>query len=132
MKIIQELPPNYGVIKRAFRLGPCPRVIFAYGHTIYNPAGIRVGDELVAHEAVHGTRQGDDIDGWWDRYIRSPSFRLEGEIPAHIAEYQALIKGAPNRNARRGILKQTAKRLASPLYGRVITVAGAKRILRCG
>ncbi len=105
-------------------------VIYAWGTTIYNPSNFDIPPQLMAHEAVHGQRQGSDIVGWWRRYIDDVAFRLAEEIPAHRAEYLALVGGQPNRQQRRQALKKTAKRLAAPLYGMAISRARAAVILR--
>ncbi len=54
---------------------------------------------------------------------------MDIEIPAHQAELQYLVEHAPNRNARRVALKHVAIRLASPLYGKMISVGAAKKRL---
>ena len=105
-------------------------VIFAWGYIIYNPMNINIPPQLVAHETVHGARQIKDIAGWWRRYIDDDAFRLAEEILAHRAEYRSLIKNALNRNQRRSALKATAKRLSSPLYGRMMTQSRAATLIK--
>jgi hypothetical protein len=46
----------------------------------------------------------------------------------HRAELAHMIAGAP-RNVRRLALKQVARKLSAPLYGKLVTTADAKRIL---
>lgn len=127
MKIIHAYPPMIDEIDAAFNVRG-QTVIFAWGDTIYNPARWDIPDSLIAHEEVHGQRQGSDIEGWWKRYISDPTFRLEEEIVAHRAEYQYVVRTA-NRPARRRALKQIAQRLCSPLYGKVITFKKARERL---
>jgi len=128
--IIVAYPPLFDEIDRAFRVRG-KNVFYSWGRDIYNPMDLVIPPELLAHEAAHGERQVKaDINAWWREYIRSPSFRLREEIPAHQAEYRYLVEHAPNRNARRAALKQTAVRLAAPLYGRMTTVGRAKKLLR--
>ncbi len=109
-------------IDRKFHLAGKP-VIFAWGDRIYNPARIDIPGQLLAHEAVHGQRQGNDVRGWWKRYIKDAEFRLAEEIPAHVAEYQWLVLHAAKngqlhmRQRKRWLLRQTADRLANPIYG---------------
>lgn len=127
MKIVHALPPNWPEIHAAFpRVNP-RGTYFCYGPAIYNPGGGTISAALLVHEEVHSKRQGDDPAGWWRLYIESPQFRFDEELPAHIAEYQ-WFAGA-GRGERRMRLRQIAQRLASPLYGRMITVHAAKRLI---
>ncbi len=106
------------------------QVIFSWGDTIYNPSRIRIPQHLMVHEAMHAERQIRwGIEQWWRDYIDSAAFRLEEEILAHQVEYRALLRASNNRQARRGYLKQVAKRLAGPLYGGMISAAKAKKVL---
>ena len=128
MREVFERPPNFDAINAKFRIAGRP-VIFCWGEIIYNPQRVRLTLALRAHEAVHSRRQGDDIPGWWRRYIDDREFRLAEEIPAHCAEYLKLIEQRGNRQGRRAALKQVANRLSSPLYGGVITAVKARRLL---
>lgn len=116
MRIVHDYPPLYDAIDAAFGLElrkDVFRPIFAWGSSIYNPHHVKIPPALIAHESVHGRRQGGDIVGWWRRYIDDQKFRLAEEIPAHVAEYRALARGPKDRAA----LVFVAKRMASPLYG---------------
>ena len=129
MRIVFDRPPMYDAINAKFHIAG-KQVIFAWGNIIYNPARFHIPSQLVAHEEAHGARQIGDIEGWWERYIDDPAFRLAEEVVAHVAEYQYLVgRGAGNRQARRSALRQTAKRLASPLYGNVTSQPMARRLL---
>ncbi len=129
MAIIIDYPPLFDEIDAAFRVKG-KAVFYSWRGDIYNPLDIEIPPELLVHEAVHGERQmKTDIKAWWRAYIKLPSFRLQEEIPAHQAELQYLVEHAPNRNARRVALKHVAIRLASPLYGKMISVGAAKRRL---
>ncbi len=127
MIVVYEYPPNFDMIKKRF---PIVRgVIFAWGNKIYNPDGVHIPKELFTHEEVHGSRQGTNIEGWWEKYIEDPVFRLKEEIPAHQAEYCYVCKNQ-NRQSRRVALKQISKRLSSPLYGKMLSLTEAKRIIK--
>ena len=128
MQVVRDYPPLFDEIDRRFRVRG-KGVIFAWGDRIYNPRGVDIPPSLIAHEAVHGARQGRDIVGWWRRYIEDGEFRLAEEIPAHQAEYAVLIRDA-NRQARRGACREVARRLASPLYGGLLSRQTAERLLR--
>lgn len=127
MRIVIARPPLYDLINSKFRIAG-KSVFFAWGDVIYNPAGVQIPPSLIAHESVHGRRQGSDIEGWWGRYIDDPQFRLAEEIPAHIAEYRFLCENA-GRHDRRAGLAIIAKRLSGPLYGGLISFSDAKKLL---
>lgn len=116
MLIVYKRPPMFDEIDAVFHIAG-QEVIFAWGHKIYNPEHVTVGPELVAHETVHGLRQGDDPESWWRQYLYDPVFRLAEELPAHRAELSVLLRKAHTRNERRFYIKNVALKLAAPLYG---------------
>ncbi|KKL44563.1 hypothetical protein LCGC14_2364460 [marine sediment metagenome] len=106
--------------------------MFSFGPKLYNPHGVFIPDEILAHEAVHGFRQGETVADtleWWRRYMAEPAFRLAEELPAHKAELQWLIDHNSRRDRRRAI-KQIAAKLASPLYGSLVTPSQARKLLK--
>ena len=133
MRIVVAPPPNMRAIEKAF--GPIPKsVIFAFGDVIYNPGNCKIQPAIIAHEQKHGSRQGPsdyDVLAWWDRYIADPAFRLEEEVPAHQAEYKAFCKRHGGA-ARTNYLNLCAQKLASPLYGNLVTVAEARHMILTG
>ena len=130
MKIVVAFPPLYEKILKAFPLVASRRVIFAWSDRIYNPHNVVIGPSLIAHESVHGHRQGDCVEEWWERYMDEPTFRLAEEIPAHIAEYEVL-SGFGSRHERRRARAIVAARLTDPLYGHggLVSKAEAMKIL---
>jgi hypothetical protein len=109
------LPPNIIEIAAHFPLSGDE--IFTYGDTIYTPA--QLSRSLVAHEKVHIKQQlGMGPEAWWDRYLEDPQFRLEQELEAHRAEYKA-----------GGKLSEIAERLASPLYGGLVSEDEAREMI---
>lgn len=129
MRIVIDRPPLFDQIDARFGVAGKP-VVFAWGDRIYNPMGVSIPAELLAHEAVHGAQQGDDIEGWWRRYCNDDAFRLDQEIPAHQAEYRAFCeRPGRDRRARRLFLRAIAKRLSSPLYGRLISFEKARKAI---
>ena len=128
MMVVNELPPLFDEINAAFNVLGKP-VIFAFGDKIFNPEGVHIPQSLIIHEQVHGARQGDDVEGWWRRYIDEPEFRLAEEITAHQFEYLSLIGPNASRHERRGALKSVAKRLSGGLYGDLISPAKAKKAI---
>jgi hypothetical protein len=138
MKVVTTFPPNYREINDAFNVRGQP-VIFCYGGRIYNPLRVQVGPDLIAHESVHSHRQLAFAGGpvaWWQLYIADPAFRLEEELPAHQAEYRYWV-GRPGMDRPvRGYRSELAfrqlsiaRRLASPLYGAMISLAEALRLV---
>ena len=142
MRIVQAYPPLIDAIDGAFGVIGKP-ILFAWGDRIYNPAGVTVPAELLAHEKVHGERQSayafgagleDKVQAWWGEYIANPTFRLEEEMPAHVVEFKSLCeqhraKWTSERNMRRTFAAHVARKLSAPLYGRLVTFEAAKKFL---
>ena len=144
MRIVQALPPLFDEIDAAFKVRGRP-ILFAWGGRIFNPAGVPVPPELMAHERVHGERQlqgatdgtaeGEHAIGlWWGCYVKDPVFRFEEELLAHVAEFKMLCDcqrhaWRSERNMRRTLVRHVARKLAAPLYGNLINVHEAKQLL---
>ena len=125
MKIVVGYPPNFKALREAFN--PGPNAIFTYGDTVYSPSGDVLSPELRAHEAVHIKQQAGGAEAWWDRYLVDVEFRLAQELEAHRVEYQTYCGRDKDRNRRSRFLNAIAARLASPMYGNIITVREALR-----
>lgn len=132
MVVVEGMPPMADAILAAFPFARGKKVLYCWGRTIYASNGAICGPEKVAHETIHAIRQGDDVEGWWLRYMKDEAFRLAEEVPAHIAEYVYLCESESGRAARRRHLSIIASNLASPLYGRLLTVEKAKRVILDG
>lgn len=131
-QVLHEPPPMLDEIVAAFPAARNPGTIFSWGDRIYNPSGVHISPALKAHEAVHGARQGetdDAIRAWWKRYIEEPVFRFSEEVMAHRAEYRAICSWEKDRNLRARHLEHIARRLASPLYGGLISYSEARRAI---
>lgn len=129
MRIIKDFPPIFPEIKAVFPHAGS-KTLFAWGDVLYNPGGWTVPPELMAHEEVHGARQRRlGVERWWKQYLDDPEFRLMEELLAHQAEYWYLCQNG-NRAQRRAALTRTAKRLAAELYGKMVSVSEAKRLLK--
>lgn len=116
-EIKNERPPNFKSILEVFSSAKNHGVIFAYAPYIYNPSGVELPPEIIAHEQVHIARQQETSpENWWALYLTNPIFRYEEELLAHRAEYKKLCELAPSRQVRRGALKTVAKKLIAPLY----------------
>lgn len=128
MQIIPTTPPNYEEILKAFPNASKPGTIFAYAPDVYYPGGARLPQHLVDHEYVHIMRQHEvGVEKWWQLYIRDMDFRYMEELLAHRAEYRSLLATATSRQQRRAALKAVAKRLCSPLYGRIVSLENAMK-----
>lgn len=126
MKIISSRPPNFAAIAAVFSGAYGQGVIFAYAPNIYAPNNTGLPPEIIAHETAHIKRQLEiGVEAWWDRYLTDAAFRFDEELIAHRAEYRHLCDNATSRNVRRSALKHVAKKLAAPLYGRMVTMKQA-------
>lgn len=133
--IKREYPPNIDAIVEHFPDAKVKDVVFAYAPHIYAPrlsVTGRLPTQLFYHEMVHIRQQGDDPEGWWNNYFTSIEFRLEQEFEAHLTEYMVLMGDAANRHDRRAVETHVAKKLASRLYGSMISVKRAKEALSKG
>lgn len=130
MRVLFENPPLFDEIDAAFKVAGKP-IIFCWGRLIYNPQRIDVSPSLHAHEVVHATQQMQrgGPEAWWGRYIAEPAFRLEQEIPAHRQEYIVACLRR-RRLSIEEILDRIAGKLAAPLYGNLVTLDEARRLLR--
>lgn len=127
-EIRHERPPNYDLIAAVL---PVPEgAIFAYDNVIYVPSGGELTDALIAHEEVHFRQQGDDPDGWWDRYLTDASFRMYQELEAHRAEWRHMIRGLKDRELRHRYLMFVARKLVDPMYDGGWKLNQAMRMIR--
>lgn len=132
MEIVRRYPPNYSEIVEAIPQAAAPGVIFCYGDKIYAPGRGALTPALIAHEDVH-RRQQLAVGGpgfWSRRYLTDIKWRYEQELAAHIAEYRHDAGEWASRQQRRQALSIIAKRLSSALYGRLVTLDEAKRLLQ--
>jgi hypothetical protein len=108
IKIKRGLPPNYKLLAKHFPMKG--NEIFTYGNKIYTQS--RLSSALLAHEKVHVRQQLKmGVEIWWKKYIEDREFRFQQELEAHRAEFRA-----------GGKLVVIAERLASPLYGSLVSV----------
>lgn len=127
MRVVDAYPPNIEKICAHFPLAGRKGVIFTYGDVIYAPHGVKVIPAIKAHELAHSRRQ-EAFGGpeyWWDRYIADVAFRYAEELLGHQAEYRWFRNNRPGFQAREALMR-AAERLASPLYGNLVSVAEAK------
>ncbi len=131
MRVIKSRPPNFQQVAQAFPLVLTLKgVVYTWGDVIYNPDGFHIDPWLKAHEGVHFSRQGSDLERitqWWDKYCADPEFRFREELPAHRAEYRAFCAVHKRGGDRHAFLNHIANRLAGELYGAMLTPAEAAR-----
>ena len=127
-----EYPPNIEEIAAVLPEARKGAVFFSWGPgVVYNPKRVELSPELIAHENVHGERQGAiGVGVWWERYLADPRFRFNEELLAHRAEYQVFCEHASDRNLRYRFASAVAKRLSSKLYGSVATFSEARKLIR--
>lgn len=131
MNITRGTPPNFAAIYAVFPAARAPGVIFTYGDSIYVNGPGELSPQLKIHEGVHSQRQARiGVERWWKRYLVDKDFRLEEELVAHRAEY----KHAKNRDREASVqlLHSIAARLASPLYGSMISQREARMAILNG
>lgn len=131
-QVLYEFPPNYADICAAIpAVAKNKAIVFVYAPNIYSPAGIELRPDLIAHEEVHVTRQGDDPQGWWDKYLVDKDFRLREELAAYQVQYKYMEQHY-DRAKRRAILSSIAKDLSGPMYGGIITKEQAIKLIKNG
>lgn len=127
MKIVDDKPPNYAAIALVF---PLPfGTIFTYGDTCYNPDRVYMSPAIVAHERVHVKQQGKDPEGWWLKYLTDPQFRYEQELEAHRVEWATATRYVKDRNKQLELVRPIAARLASSMYGNLVTSNEARKAI---
>lgn len=116
--IIDDRPPNFEQILKAFPDAGKPGVVFAYGTSIYAPGVKTLPAAIERHEAVHQHRQLTLFtpEQWWADYLVDPGFRYNEELKAHAVEYIAQLHPLIGRNDVAKLLNRTAMRLVAPLY----------------
>jgi len=94
---------------RRYRVDPIARttlgrprgIAFTYDGVLYNPDNGPVNFALMTHEERHARQQlGMGAEAWWDKYLSDPNFRIEQEIEAYRAQYQAARERDGDRNRR--------------------------------
>ncbi len=123
--IVVAEPPNIEAIDAVFGTRGKHGILYAHGGRIYNPSGVAVPGFILTHELTHLWRQGENSDGWWQKYLEDVEFRYDEELQAHKAELHARLQATRDRNLRAKIFMETAARLSNPLYksGRALAQA---------
>lgn len=118
MQIINKKPPIFDEAHKHFDIDDSA-TIYTWGDIIYNPAGIRIAQELVEHESIH-SRQQEEIGGpelWWKKYFEDPVFRANQEAEAYGAQYAYYCNFCNrDRNYQTRYLYRLAQILSSDMY----------------
>lgn len=132
--MIKAFPPNFSAIANVFPVKGKQGILYAYGHTLYNPSGVPVSPWIAAHEAIHMARQeAQGVEAWWRAYLHQPAFRLDEEALAHRAEWLSFSKEGPqNLKDQARYLDAMSTRLSSPLYGSLVRKGLATGIILGG
>ena len=123
-------PPNASEIKAY--LPDFREMFFVWGSTIYNPNSVRIDETLMRRaekyeelQSEYGTKNWSRkivynvlpakyrIRRWWERYLRSYSFRLSQDLPA----YQVQLWKAKETTKSKYKLEKIAKELGKELAG---------------
>ena len=126
--IVKGWPPNIEAIRKV--LPVTDHNIFSWGDIIYNPGGGELPLQLIAHEEVHFAQQAGNPKSWWKKFLKSPEFRLQQELPAHRTEYQVFCQHHNDRNERAVYLRALGRRLSHPMYGKIISTAAAMQEIK--
>ena len=130
----KENPPNIEEIQARFpSIKGQKGIIYTYDKVIYNPDGMPLTSELVAHEMTHIKQQAEHkggVKGWWKQYLEDDGFRFAEELEAYSRQYIVFCDSVKDRNQRATYLFFLAKHLSSPQYGSIISTTDAQNILR--
>lgn len=132
LRIIHQRPPNFEQIAAAFpHVLTAKGVMFCYGTALYLPDGGSPSPSLMEHERVHSERQllRPTIDHWWADYIADEKYRFDEELAAHREEWRYVHDHEVSKYNRKQHLRAIARRLSGPLYGHMVTMDEAKRMI---
>lgn len=130
MEVSPTFPPMYAEIAKRFPV--TARTVFAWGDTIYNPGGIEIPEDLMAHEEVH-SRQQKEMGGpkvWWDLYLTDTSFVVRQEAQAYGRQFSVICARVRDRNVRFKRLRELAQHFSGPLYGNAIDFDEAMKLIK--
>lgn len=128
LKVLKDYPPNIESIKEKLTLSG--KEIFAWDGTIYNPSNGVLTTPLIEHEMVHFKQQNGKPEEWWNKYLSDIEFRVQQELEAHKMEYRSFCKENKDRNKQAKYLFEISRRLASPMYGNVMSIKEAMRKIK--
>ena len=131
--IIKSVPPIFAKLKKQFGVNWDDGICVAYGDKIYTKYDI--APDVLIHEEVHLQQQKEiGVEKWWNLYLNNKNFRMNQEIEAHKKQAEFLLnllQGSRTAGKRYASWKlgQMAKDLSGPMYGRMMTLKEANKIL---
>lgn len=125
MNIVIGYPPNIEKIRKVFPDVDKYPLCICYGDTIYNPQRIQLKDHHIYHESIHSRQQGDDPEGFCDRYMADIDFRIDSEAEAYAAELKFIEKERGHQSPTH--LTHFSRALSGPAYGGVISEERARQ-----
>lgn len=127
--VSHKIPPIYEELKSRFGIDWDKGIIIAYDNTVYckNP----VSPQKLVHEIKHLDRQNEmGNEAWWRLYLESDEFRLQEERLAYVAEAEFIKRNIKNREIKFFAIREIARSFSSEIYGNIISMEEALRILR--
>lgn len=104
--------------------------VFTYGNKIHIYDKSRLDTPLFHHEAVHVRQQTKmGVEMWWSKYFLDKEFRLSQELEAYTRQVKSIKKHIKDRNRRAMYIHQICKDISSSMYGNMISLDEARKIL---
>ena len=101
------------------------RTVFAYDNCIYT--NYQLPPDIVVHEKEHLKQQEKyGLEHWVTNYFVDLGFRLEMEVKA----YRKQLMSIKDREFRFHVRRECAEHLSSGLYGNIINLEDALKILK--
>ena len=127
--ISKEIPPIYQQLHDKFGVKWDDGIIIAYDGKIH--CSMEVTPQKIIHEMKHLERQQEmGNEAWWNLYLENDQFRKDEEARAYLAETNFIKKNINNREIRFFAITDIAKSFASDVYGEIISLKDALKILR--
>lgn len=128
VKVLSGKPPIFPRVLEL--LGPeAWQAFFAWGDTIYVPAGRALPEEILLHELVHLERQAGDPETWWEHWLTDTAFRLDEEARGYGAQLAWIRERLRSGKHRHLVATRIAAMLSGPLYGELADHNAAARLL---
>ena len=131
MRILNERPPDWiwDACRKQFG-DVVHQAVFTYGEALFNPGKADIPTHLMKHEETHTRQQlAMGADDWWKKYLADPEFRLDQEAEAYGNQYKYIYGNKKNGWARAEWLTKLAHDLSSELYGRMISMEEAEKLI---
>ncbi len=119
----QDEFPHLDKFKERFDVSD--KTLFAWDNVIYSH--YPVSSDLIIHESTHHRQQDKyGLEEWLKYYLEDDKFRLKMEIEA----YRNQLESIKDRNQRAKLRIEVSKHISSKLYGEIISLEEALRVLK--